>query len=58
LKKTYEAVRKLKEPPGISGVNWDDDRGVNITEESPAEAKTVWADLVAVCEYVKSADDN
>jgi hypothetical protein len=45
MRKKYEVVDRLKH---LSGFTWDDDKGMNITEETPQETRLVWANLVSV----------
>jgi hypothetical protein len=52
LKKIYEVVRRLKGPPGLSGLSWDDEKGMNITRESPPGTQAVWAEYVKVCDHI------
>jgi hypothetical protein len=51
LKKIYEAVKMLKSK---SGFVWDDEKGMNVTPDTEA----AWQELVKVCEYVYSVNNN
>jgi hypothetical protein len=43
----YETAHKLQ---SLSGIAWDDERGVGVTEYT----ESLWNDLVKVCEHLSS----
>ena len=48
---TFRIVSELK---SLSGLTWDDELGMNVTEDSDAETIAVWNTIATVSELVKS----
>ena len=52
MKRIYNTVRRMKEPPGISGLTWDDEKRMNIMKDSLPGTQVVWAEYIRVCDHI------